>query len=363
MLIGVFSPIINWCGGAELVAINIINSLKENGHQVIVLTNHPLNQDKFSKVFNETVSVDKQLIFPLEFFPQTDYHNIYTDAIRSLILKSKCEVLIDTYSNAFLPGMDACYIHYPLLKKIETLPHRMRNRLYFMPYESFLNSRRRDVNDKLFFANSKFTANAVKIEFGLSPHILYPPVSTAILNQNRTESTEQRDNNVITVSRISKEKNLKIIPYIAKLTNNISFTIAGLLDSPHEYNSLLMTIKELGVSDKVKILPNVKRNQLRGILRNSKVYLHTSVNEHFGISIVEGMASGCVPIVHNSGGPKEFVPDLLRYEKIEEAAQKIDKAIENWSPKEAYNISKYAQKFSENNFSERFVKIFSSYYN
>lgn len=363
LIIGVFAPVINWCGGAELVAINVINSLKEHGHQVIVLTDNPLNQDKFAKVFNETVLADEQLIFPLAFFPQTNYHNIYTDAIRSLMLKSKCELLIDTYSCALLPGVDACYIHYPMLKKVENLPHRMSNRIYFSPYRSFLNSSKRDINNKLFFANSKFTADAVKTEFGLTPHILYPPVSTDFLNHNEKDSDEKRDNAVITVARISKEKNLKIIPYIANLTRNISFTIVGLLDSIQEYNSLLMLIKELGVSDKVKILTNVKRNHLRGVLRNSKVYLHTSVNEHFGISIVEAMASGCIPIVHNSGGPKEFVPSYLRYELIEEAAQKINKAIENWSPKEAHRISKYANKFSENNFSERFIKIFNSFRN
>jgi len=279
------------------------------------------------------------------------------------MLKSKCEVLIDTYSNALLPGVDVCYIHHPLLKKIESHPHHLRNRLYFSAYQSFLNSRKRDITRKLFFANSKFTADAVKSEFGLTPYILYPPISTDLLDYNGTESDDQRDNTVITVARISAEKNLKIIPYIAKLTSNISFTIVGLLDSIQEFNSLIRLINELGVSDKVKILTNIKRNDLKRILRTSKVYLHTSVNEHFGISIVEGMASGCIPIVHNSGGPKEFVPSSRRYATIEDAAQKIDKAVDRWSPKEACSLSSYAEKFSVSNFSERFMKIFNSFRN
>ncbi len=44
--------------------------------------------------------------------------------------------------------------------------------------------------------------------------------------------------------------------------------------------------------------------------------------EHFGISIVEAMALGCLPIVHDSGGMREFVPAQYRYTSIEQAAEK-----------------------------------------
>ncbi|MCP8317541.1 MAG: glycosyltransferase [archaeon] len=365
MITGVFSPVINLCGGGEWVAINIIDALKEHGHQVIILTDTPLNQNKFANIFNRKVSVDRQIVFPLAFFRSRalDYHNIYTDAIRSLMLKFKCEVLIDTYSNAILPGTDVSYVHYPLLKRVESELPYIRNKIYFYAYRSFLNFRRGDINHKLIFANSKFTAEAVKAEFGVDAHILYPPVSSDILNHNETDFNGQRDNTVTTIARISKEKNLKIIPYIAKSTSKeVSFIITGLLNSKEVLNSLLRLIRELRVSEKVKILTNVKRDRLIEILRNSKVYLHPAINEHFGISIIEAMSSGCLPVVHNSGGPKEFVPKHFRYKSIEEAARKVEKAIESWSPKEARRISKFADRFSENNFSKRFIDIFNSYF-
>ena len=364
MNVGVFHPVIDCCGGAEWVAINIINTLSAQGHKITILTDKFLNQAKIANVFNRTVSVDKQIIFPFTIFPPTDYHNVYTNMIRSSILKAKCDILVDTFSNSVLPGMDVSYIHYPLLKRVETELSYLRNKIYFYPYKTFLSFFQKKIDEKLFFANSGFTSNAIKTEFSTNSHILYPPVPNEIfLNQNATELDDQRENTVITIARISHEKNLQTIPHIAKFTHkDTTFVIAGLLDSPAMLESLQKTIKKLEVSRKVKILANVERNRLNALLLKSKIYLHPTINEHFGVSIVEAMSSGCVPIVHNSGGPKEFVPRHLRYESIEEAAQKIDKAIESWSPKEPYRISKHAQRFSERNFSDRFMKIFNSYF-
>jgi glycosyltransferase involved in cell wall biosynthesis len=364
LIIGVFSPVINWCGGAEWVAINVITALKEQGHQIIILTDKTLNQDKIKNIFNKEISVDRQIVFPFYFFfPPGNYHNIYTDVLRSLMLKFKCRVLIDTYSNAMLPGVDVSYVHYPLLKRVETELTPVRNRIYFYPYRSLSKFLRENISRKLFFANSKFTAEAVKSEFGVNPFVLYPPVSDSMLNHSKTDFDRQRENTVATVARLSKDKNLESISYIANLTSKeISFAIVGLLDSREVLNSLLKFIKKLGVSERVKILVNVKRNHLREILLNSKVYLHTRVNEHFGISIVEGMSSGCIPVVHDSGGPREFVPQDLRYNTIEEAAEKVEKAIDDWSPNQARKFSKIASTFSEKNFSKQFIEVFNSHF-
>ena len=316
-------------------------------------------------MFQKEVSVDQQLIFPFEFFSPANYHNIYTDAIRSLMLKSKCDVLVDTYSGAVLPGMDVVYFqNYPLLKAVETgLPY-FRNLLFFYPYRSFLSCHRDDMSNKLFIANSKFIAKAVNAELGITPHVLYPSVSDFILNRDQSYFNDQRENVVLTIARISYGKNLEIIPRIAKLTSkNVSFVIAGLLDSEQALNSLNRLKKELNVSDRVKIMVNVKRSVLRKMLLNSKVYLHSAVDEPFGISIVEAMSSGCIPIVHNSGGPKEFVHKNFRFDHLEEAAKKVEQAISYWSPTQARNFTKNAERFSENNFSKRFIDILDSHFN
>lgn len=362
MIAGIFSPIINWCGGAEFVALNLISALKERKHKIIVMSNKSLDQSKFRDVFGKNIIVDQQIIFPLRFFSPTNFHNIYTDSIRTLMLKSKCDVVIDVYSNAVLPGVGIDYIHYPLLKAVETgLPRKRANKIFFYPYQSFLRAKRKNINHKLILANSRFTAEAIKSELGINPHVLYPPISEN-LYAKKLDLCKKRGAKVITVSRICEGKNLSIIPHIAKLTRKeISFTIVGLLDSAETLNLLTKSIKKLGLSKRVKILLNITRDQLKQMLLTSRVYLHPTINEHFGISIVEAMALGSIPVVHDSGGPREFVNKEFRYESIEEAAEKVEKAVDFWSPDRAAVISNTAEQFSEKNFSTRFIDLFNSY--
>jgi glycosyltransferase involved in cell wall biosynthesis len=363
LIVGIFSPVINWCGGAEWVAVSIINALKERGHQVVLLSNKPLDQEKFKRIFNRTVSVDQQIIFPFAFFGPTDFKNVYTDSIRSLMLKSKCQVVVDTFSNAMLPGTSVSYVHHPLLRLVEVGTPYARNKLYFLPYQTYLRFYKENFTKRLVLANSKFTAQAVKAETGVDPYVLYPPVMNEIDPEERAFE-RKRENNVITVGRICRGKNLCIIPYLAKLTRkDICFTIAGILESQAVMLSLLKLTKELNISDRVRILTNVKREDLKSILLNSKVYLHTKVNEPFGISIVEAMTLGCTPVVPDSGGPKEFVPQSQRYKTLEEAAEKIEKAIDQWTSIQARKISTNTDKFSEQSFTKQFIDIFSSHLN
>jgi glycosyltransferase involved in cell wall biosynthesis len=237
-----------------------------------------------------------------------------------------------------------------------------RNKLYFLPYRNFLRSNKNKIADRLFLANSKFTAKAIKEEIGVDSHVLYPPVAQENFNEDLTNFSEERDNHVITVSRISAGKNLMSIPYIAKsVSKEISFSIVGLLDSKEVLVSLLDLIKHLGISSRVSVMTNVSRKQLRKLLLRSKVYLHTSVDEHFGVSIVEAMSLGCVPVVHDSGGPKEFVSQAFRFKSVDNASEMVEKAVASWSQKKARTVSESVVRFNENSFSRNLIGIFNAY--
>ncbi|KAA6376423.1 MAG: hypothetical protein EZS28_028049, partial [Streblomastix strix] len=72
-------------------------------------------------------------------------------------------------------------------------------------------------------------------------------------------------------------------------------------------NSIKAKIEEYGIKDFVDILENRPGDELRNELMNSIGAMHTMFEEHFGIVIVEFMASGAVPIVNPSGGMQDDV--------------------------------------------------------
>ena len=67
--------------------------------------------------------------------------------------------------------------------------------------------------------------------------------------------------------------------------------------------------RELGITDNVEFLVNASFGRLQEELGRGSVALHTMWNEHFGISLVECMASGCIMVAHKSGGPLTDIVD------------------------------------------------------
>ncbi|CAK7336675.1 unnamed protein product [Dovyalis caffra] len=61
---------------------------------------------------------------------------------------------------------------------------------------------------------------------------------------------------------------------------------------------------ELKVDGDVQFYKNVMYRDLVKLLGGSIAGMHSMVDEHFGISVVEYMAAGAIPIAHNSAGPK-----------------------------------------------------------
>jgi len=280
-------------------------------------------------------------------------------------------VWVDVYSRRIFPWTNVAYIHFPFSnhfdyrKKFPYLKSRRLIQVCAAPYVVFERNFV-DGNGKLKLANSRYTAGEIENFLGLKAEVLYPPVSSANFISNVQDLAEkERENLVVTISRFRSSKKLEKIPYIASLTgSNTHFVIIGRIYDNITLNtflSLQRLTKKLNLTDRVKFLPEASRLEVKKTLKIAKVYLHTSVGEHFGISIAEAMAMGCIPIVHDSGGPREFVPEELRYKSINGAAEKITKEINVWSPQKALKMVKIAEKFKEENFCNNFIRFFNRY--
>ncbi len=366
--IGVFCPTLNVYGGGEYVAIAIANTLATNNREVVLFSSDKINPQAIKNYFGETLHPKIQTLRQPTNFTPRGLIDFYQTILHSYIAKSKCSRFIDAFSNCVFPWTQVSYIHFPYLNQYvfsKTFPYLNSPRLNqagTLPHV-ILEKNLVDYNKHLVLANSQYTAGEIKKYSAKTAEVLYPPFSSCIQEIGKTTTKNALDNLVVTVSRLDSNKLLERIPYIAAQTDgDTQFAVVGRLCSQTILDQLNALVKKIGVADRVKFYPNASAEQKISLLKKAKIYLHTMVGEHFGISIVEAMALGCVPIVHNSGGMTEFVPAKYRYESIEQAAERITHELSNWSQDDAEAMKGIASKFSTQKFSERFLTLFDSFY-
>ena len=165
--------------------------------------------------------------------------------------------------------------------------------------------------------NSIFTYDSLKKVYpSLSDEtrIVYPPVRLA---QYRSKSGT-REKSIVTLGRFTVEKGQLEEIKLAQKLPDIKFHIMGFVQKPNYFNLCQQYVADHRLQN-VFLHPNIAYDDMISILRSAKYFLHTLVNEPFGLSAVQAIAAGCLPIVHDSGGQKETVPlDDLRYQIKEE---------------------------------------------
>jgi alpha-1,2-mannosyltransferase len=365
LIIGVFSPTLHRIGGGEAVTVNMVNALKKAGYKTALSTMKDITQAKMLNTFGKKLNLDAQPIFPFNNFQPYSIHSLHRIALQSYALRLKCNVFIDTYSYSLFPWADIIYFQSRKFinpYKLEDISSK-KKKIFLLSYSSLLKLLGKESKFKILLANSQFMAEIVNKYVvpnlsNVSTYTLYPPVDTEYFSPNKTELVNSERDGVVAFSRITPEKNLQIVPQIAKLTDtDTRFVIAGSCHSYKYLSEIKREIKKCHVSDRVKIMTNLTNAQVRNLLLKSKVYLHTATNEPFGISIVEAMASGCIPVVADFCGPREFVPEKFRYKSLEEAATKIEKTISEWSVERSNEMGIIANNFDVKEFSKNFLNI------
>ena len=77
----------------------------------------------------------------------------------------------------------------------------------------------------------------------------------------------------------------------------------------------------------MEIKANINEQDKLKLLKKASIYIHLNRREHYGISILEAMSYGLVPVVPESGGPWEDITEHGRYgygfNTIDEAVEQI----------------------------------------
>jgi len=168
-----------------------------------------------------------------------------------------------------------------------------------------------------------------------------------------------REELVMTVGRISPEKRFDLFLDLARMVPSTKFVIIGTVQLPRYYEHLNQRAPG-NVSFVLSPLRKVK-----DVLGRAMAYVHCAENEHFGITIVEAMAAGCVPIVHDSGGPREIVTEDVgfRWRDLSTAADGISKLSHDDELRQRLSVAAAARakRFSSEVFESKMLKLFENH--
>ncbi len=370
---------LNFLGGEEKLCLSFIDALKKSGHRVTLFTLEKTDWEEIMKFFGDVGTPDEEIfvtsspihsMFSKAFIPFYSYVN-YLRGLVKLVSRREHDIVINTYGDVFTSIADLSYVHFPIgatfdYRQIPAFSSQFKWATYSKVYK-LLGFAIEKVRPSVLLTNSKFTYQVIKKYLKRDAVILHPPVSV----KDYLNREDRRKNYVVTVSKFTPKRHLHRIPLVASKTKNAKFIVTGVADeySVETLRMLRKTIKACKVKDRVLLRPNIPRQKLINLLSKAKVYLHTMPFEHFGISIIEAMAAGCVPVVHRSGGP--WLDILMEqqgeigfsYETIEEAAQIIDLIIckEDLREKVSRNARKRAMNYDTVVFERRLNAIIKSY--
>ncbi len=168
--------------------------------------------------------------------------------------------------------------------------------------------------------NSKFTKKYIDKEFGVKSIVIYPPVDVEKLKPKRKE------NLIISIGRFSQLTQAKRQDILIRAFKKI-------YDSGfRDWKLILAGGVEIGVTDYVKnlrgkakgypieIIESPSWKEIRKMYGKAKIFWSASGYgidekkepkrvEHFGITVIEAMAGGAVPLVCFAGGHKEIISE------------------------------------------------------
>ena len=289
-------------------------------------------------------------------FPSTKYH-IDSENIEYL----KTDLGMTEGSNSFFDNMEYEGIHNP--KNYKTKLQLSRRKEYFKIIKyGYWNLMR----NSTVITNSEFSRRAIVNALGLyNIYILSPPIdietfrNVALMTKNYNETNDS----ILVISRIAPHKKIENAIKLAKILKDRNvgkgMKIVGNLYYYFfdYYSELKQMVLDLGLTDYVTFEINARLDKLISIIRESRIYFHPMVGEHFGMSVLEAMAAGLIPVVPNEGGIIEFVPKKYQFNTIEHAAEIITYVFNHLPKTEQIKISYDINKFSNYNYIEGFHAI------
>jgi glycosyltransferase involved in cell wall biosynthesis len=340
-------------GGGDVFNVFLIRALKELKHEVVLCTTHTTRWDIINQDLGWSYVPDSELIRqPSHWRDRGKSFTQFVPPSEIRMLKRTCDITFNSYGDNLFWNTDLCSMLSPLTKEQLTAKYSTASSKFYLAMYKFIFQRMKFLLRTLILTDSHYAKRIIEETIGAYSKVLYPPVNCELFKQALAK--EHRQNNVVTVGRLTWEKNFGIIPEIANRVKSAVFHIVGSIVS-EESLQLIRYIKrrsiELNLGHRIKIHLDPSTKERLNIMEKCKVYINCWKGEYFGIAVAEALSAGLAPVVPNDGGQVEIVPSPEHiYRDIDEAASRTEEWLSNWSPTRAFHLSQKAEKFSHDNF-------------
>lgn len=163
------------------------------------------------------------------------------------------------------------------------------------------------INSKYNAAVSRPFANFLQNYFKIKFNVIYNTIDTNFFCFKENEN-DLKYFTFINVSFLTYKKGIDIlINAFYKAFNNNKNIRLKLIGDGEERIYLEKMVRELNLQDRIFFLGNRDRNYIKNELLNSNVYVCSSREETFGVSLIEAMSCGLPVISTICGGPEDFV--------------------------------------------------------
>jgi glycosyltransferase involved in cell wall biosynthesis len=264
---------------------------------------------------------------------------------------------IYSFYNGFLMPRDTPHLYLPQLegssRGLAAVPRVTFKWLYrklwrrSRPVYEFHRSRH-------YVINSQYTARLFEEAHGVALPVVYPPVDLA----GRTFEAEDlgRRDSLVFFSRIAPAKRPEMVLELANRHRDLRCVVMG--GVPSNRRAYMERLQRQSAERGLPVVfhSNPPDAVVRQELARARFYVFPAIDEHFGMTTPEAIASGAIPFVHDSGGQREIVPDERLRFSDETLHEKFD-ALLALSDRELRKIREglraHVEQYSEEAFLER----------
>lgn len=357
MRIAIIHGFIGGGGGTEKTLLSIIEGFLEN--------NSIINLYSVSKpsIMIDKVQVSSILPFKFPFF------GLYQRYMESQLIKKvdKNALIVQASGGFSIPLYKdqkiIIYCHHDFQNESSKDITKYKGiwSLYYKPYYEMSQKFLSQIGNKNIhlISNSKYVCDSIKKIFDKDSEIIYPPVDLGEFSKKVA-----KEKKVITIGRYSQEKNFEFILDVMDGIE-VPFVMIGNTKTKTNdtyYNNLI--IKAEQKRKNMMLLKNIERSEVIKYLLEAKLYFHAAV-ETFGISVVESIAAGCIPIVPDNSAHVETVPfEELRYpaNDLDAARKKINDVLEGKYDYLLKPLQQSITKYDKENFKQSFVEYAKKVY-